>query len=316
MTRYQWLTVLTAGATLALIAVGAIVRTTGSGLGCPDWPLCQGGLIPPAERTAIIEYSHRTLAAVVGLLIVATAIVTLRLRREDAAARGLAVASLPLLGLQAWLGRETVLRELPAELVAFHLGAALLLLSVMVLLAAFAVLGERRELVATEERRGFTRVALGGAAVTAGVLIVGAYVVGADATTACTTWPECRQAPIPFVDGERAQHIHWLHRITVIAGLAAVAVVVLAAEKLREPSDGVRRGARLLLALYVAQIAIGALNVWTRFSDAALVAHLAVGSAIWASMVLLVVAGRFRRELPAREPSLAPARGETSGARA
>ena len=113
-----------------------------------------------------------------------------------------------------------------------------------------------------------------------------------------------------------AQHIHWLHRITVIAGLAAVAVVVLAAEKLREPSDGVRRGARLLLALYVAQIAIGALNVWTRFSDAALVAHLAVGSAIWASMVLLVVAGRFRRELPAREPSLAPARGETSGARA
>ena len=115
MTRYQWLTVLTAGATLALIAVGAIVRTTGSGLGCPDWPLCQGGLIPPAERTAIIEYSHRTLAAVVGLLIVATAIVTLRLRREDAAARGLAVASLPLLGLQAWLGRETVLRELPGR---------------------------------------------------------------------------------------------------------------------------------------------------------------------------------------------------------
>ncbi|MEX2551444.1 MAG: COX15/CtaA family protein, partial [Actinomycetota bacterium] len=43
-------------ATILLIAMGSVVRTTGSGLGCPDWPLCHGGLVPPRERTAMIEW--------------------------------------------------------------------------------------------------------------------------------------------------------------------------------------------------------------------------------------------------------------------
>ena len=184
MTRYQWLTLVTAAATLALIAAGAVVRTTQSGLGCPDWPLCHGRLIPPAEQTAIIEYTHRSLASVVGVLVVAAAAVTLRTRRHDASARALAIASLPLLAFQAWIGKVTVERELPAEVVTLHLGTALILFAVLSLIAAFAFLGQRRERVDTAERRGFQRVAAGASAVTAVVLLIGAYVVGSDATTA------------------------------------------------------------------------------------------------------------------------------------
>ena len=317
MTRYQWLTLVTAVATLALIAVGAVVRTTQSGLGCPDWPLCHGRLIPPAEQAAIIEYTHRSLASVVGVLVIATAAVTLRTRRHDTSARALAVASLPLLGLQAWLGKVTVERELPAEIVTFHLGTALILFAVLSLIAAFAFLGQRRERVDTAERRSFQRVAIGASAVTAVVLLIGAYVVGSEATTACTTWPSCAEAPVPFVDGGRLQSIHWLHRITVLGGLAAVAVVAMAAANLREPSRELRRGGHALVGLYALQIAIGALNVWSGFAAAALVAHLAAGSAIWALLVLLVFAGRFRpatAEREAAEP--AAASGQPSGARA
>jgi len=53
--------------------MGAVVRATGSGLGCPDWPTCQGSWVPPLERKALIEYAHRSLAVGVGVLVLAMA---------------------------------------------------------------------------------------------------------------------------------------------------------------------------------------------------------------------------------------------------
>jgi heme A synthase len=67
MSGYARLATVSAVGVYLLIVFGAVVRVTGSGLGCPDWPLCHGRLVPPAETTAIIEYVHRTVAAVVGL---------------------------------------------------------------------------------------------------------------------------------------------------------------------------------------------------------------------------------------------------------
>ena len=316
LSRYQALTVVTAVATLALITVGALVRTTGSGLGCPDWPLCHGGLLPPLEKTAIIEYSHRTLASVVGALVVAVAVVSLRVRRDDRTVRALALAALPLLALQAWLGKIAVERELPAEVVTFHLATALILLALLALIAAFAVLGPGRRRVDSPQQRDFLRVAAGAAAVTAGVLLVGAYVVGSGAGFACTDWPGCPEAQVPFTDGGRLQHIHWLHRLTVLAGLAAIALVTLAATTLPEQTRLLRRAAWTLLGLYLLQVAIGALNVWTDFSEAARVAHLAAGSAIWALLVLIVVAGRYRAATTAADVAAPQQRRQATGVRA
>jgi len=296
MTRYQTLTIATAVATLILIAIGAIVRTTGSGLGCPDWPLCHGALLPPAEKTAIIEYSHRTAAAVVGFLVLSVAFVTFRYHWQDRALRVLVMLTLPLLALQAWFGKETVERELPPEVVAIHLATALVLLAILWVVAALAWLGPNRERIVSRDRAGFMRVALLGAAVTYLVLLGGAYVVGADATAACQTWPGCAQAPIPFFDGAREQHIHWLHRFMVVGGLVAVMWVTAAGEMLRDAGPMLKRAVRLVATLYLVQILVGASNIWTDFSEASRVAHLALGSAIWALLVLIVVAGRYRRQ--------------------
>jgi heme A synthase len=308
LTRYQLLTVVTTAFTLILIAVGALVRTTGSGLGCPDWPLCHGQLVPPLERTAIIEYSHRTLAAVTGLLIVTTSAVTLLTRRRDRPARLLAVIALPLLATQAILGKITVERELPPEIVAIHLGTALVLVALLAIIAAFAVLGEGRVRLDSAERAAYLRKVTIVVALIAGVLLIGAYVVGAGATTGCITWPACAQAPIPFVEGGAAQHIHWLHRLTVLVGLAGIAWLLFEAERLDEETQGLRLGARVLVVLYGLQILIGALNVWSKFAAYALVSHLAVAAAIWVTLVLMHIAGRYAAEpATAREQSRHPA---------
>ncbi|HJM75969.1 MAG TPA: COX15/CtaA family protein [Dehalococcoidia bacterium] len=311
LTGYETLAVVTAVATLALIAVGALVRTTGSGLGCPDWPLCQGGLIPPMEREAIIEYLHRTLASVVGLLIVTTAAFTWRLRRDDRPLVTLALVSLPLLALQAWLGKVTVERELPAEVVAIHLSTALILFAVVSLIAAFVVQGPARRRIESVERASLQRVAMIAATVTAVVMVIGAYVVGTDAGFACTGWPGCPEAQAPFVNGERLQHIHWLHRFTVLGGLLAIGFLGLVASNQRTPSLMLQRAVYAVLALYGAQIVIGGLNIWSDFSDAARVGHLAVGSAIWALLVVIVVAGRYERV--ASDEVATRAAAETSG---
>lgn len=295
MTRYQALAVTTVCATLVLITIGAVVRTTGSGLGCPDWPLCHGQLIPPAERTAIIEFTHRSAAAIVGLLIVATAGVALLRHRGDTVVRNLAVASLVLLAVQAWLGKETVERELPPEIVTLHLATALTLLAVLSVLTVFAFYGPDRRRIEGSERASFVRLAAIAAAVLMVILLGGSYVVGSNSTTACTTWPGCLQAPIPFVDGVLEQHIHWAHRLSTLVGFGAVGFVALSATTLRGPNaERIGVASMALLGLYGAQMLIGAANIWTTFSDVVRASHLAAGAALWALAVVLVVAAAYQ----------------------
>src|ERR1700716_3497017 len=95
------------------IALGGVVRVSGSGLGCPDWPLCHGRPYPPADAHAIIEYSHRAVGTVMGFLIIATVVlawVVFRSRRPIVAW----LASASLIGVVGGgaLGAVVVANEL------------------------------------------------------------------------------------------------------------------------------------------------------------------------------------------------------------
>ena len=105
-------------ASLALVAaigqvtLGGVVRITDSGLGCPDWPLCHGKLIPPAEFHTLIEYSHRLSASLLGVLVLAAAVLAWKFHRTDRRLTSSTTLGLALVLVAAVLGGITVLTEL------------------------------------------------------------------------------------------------------------------------------------------------------------------------------------------------------------
>src|SRR5436305_12029436 len=105
MKLFRWLSIATAVAAFGLIVVGAVVRVSGSGLGCGnDWPLCHGSLVPLFDLPTFIEWNHRLFASLVALLSLATALWGWLRLREHRGLAWLATGAVGLVVLQALLG--------------------------------------------------------------------------------------------------------------------------------------------------------------------------------------------------------------------
>jgi len=120
----------------SLIFIGGYVSASGVGLTCPDWPLCPQGLLP--HKDFIIEYTHRSVAATTGMLVLATAIFTVKTRTTP---RGMKVASIIAAGAvvgQIALGAVVIVERLQAILVTAHLGLGMILFSMVLMTVVFA----------------------------------------------------------------------------------------------------------------------------------------------------------------------------------
>ena len=137
---FRRLAVVTALFAYLQIALGGVVRVSGSGLGCPDWPLCHGRPYPPADLHAIIEYSHRAVGSVTGVLIIATVgMAWIVFRKRRARVAWLATASLIGVLGEGVLGGVVVAQELSPWLVLAHLGLAMMILGFLVATAVAAM---------------------------------------------------------------------------------------------------------------------------------------------------------------------------------
>src|SRR5712671_2397417 len=139
MKAFRALSVATAAVTYALVVLGGVVRVSGSGLGCPDWPLCHGHLLPPLNLHAIIEYSHRTTASLTSALVLLTAAVAWLAWRKRRDLVIPATVALGLLIVQVVLGAITVRLELPPMIVLAHLATAMALLAAVCVTAVAAM---------------------------------------------------------------------------------------------------------------------------------------------------------------------------------
>jgi protoheme IX farnesyltransferase len=304
LNRFAKLAVAASIATYVLIVVGGLVRATDSGLGCPDWPACFGQWVPPPELHAWIEHSHRLVAALaVGPLVAAVGLITLFSgRRRD---RTLLVAALVtgiLVILQALLGGQVVIQQLRAELVTIHLAMALTVLGLTIVIAERATNGA---LPAAAVGLPGRLVSITGIAVFAQMLL-GSWVSGTGAGLAFPDFPLMNGGLWPTALPAAAV-VQLAHRALAVA----VALLVLwTARRVRRTAMSTRTRwlAGLAVVLVVVQIGLGAANVWSRLSALFVVPHLAVGAALWATIVLLYL-GLRRSAAP--EPSRAVAEGGT-----
>ena len=270
-TRLAWTA---ATFTYLLIILGAIVRISGSGMGCGEhWPLCNGRLLPPLDVPTMIEYGHRLAAAAVSVLVVALAGYAWWLKRGVGSGEWYrpgtaAYVALGLLVVQVLLGAVTVKLRLPPWTVILHLGTAMLLLATLMIAA-------RGPGLTPGSRPGLVDVlALALSFVT---VLFGALTANLGAASACLGFPLCNGQLLPA--GNYLQHIHWTHRLLAytLAGY-----VLWWALRTR------RRGAWYVVALVAVQVGIAGAMVLFALPQALRALHVAVGAGVWAALVLAV----------------------------
>jgi protoheme IX farnesyltransferase len=276
--RYRALVYASLVASFLVVVWGGVVRITGSGLGCPDWPLCHGQFLPSLDPATRIEWFHRFLAIAGGLTVAAVVLWSLVVYRADRRILTLAIIAAVLYPLQAVLGAITVMLELPPEWVTVHLANAELLLATLTILAVVV----RWPTIARASSAGWTWLALAAAVGTFVLLVSGAYVRGADATTGCLGWPLCGDLAFPTVGPSATAMLH--RYVAAIVGLLVVAACV-EAWRHRRDAPGLGPLAIATGVIFLAQVAIGAANPLTGFSPWALGAHPAVASLLWCSVV-------------------------------
>src|SRR3954447_17732152 len=283
--RYAQVTLVALAALAMIVLTGAGVRLSGSGLGCPDWPKCYGGTTPPLESHAVIEYTNRLITGIVGLAVIAAALLAW-FRRPYRWHLALFGGLLPV-GVvgQAILGALVVKYHLAPGLVMCHF-----ILSMMLLDAAFALAWCSRY-ESWERRRSTDRLGVWAvrALIPLGQLTI---LVG---TIATASGPHAGAHGTELVHRfsfEGAKTLEWVvQRHAVIAavyGLAAIGVWFL----LRRPG-GDRRAAKpltIVLGLLALQGVIGAFQWYLKLPGEIVWVHVAVATCNWLAMLWTVAA--------------------------
>lgn len=296
LTSFQRLALWTTATTYFLILVGGLVRASGAGLGCPDWPRCFGSWIPPASAASLppqfdpsqfnpflmwTEYLNRLLGASVGILIFATAVSAWRHHRRDPHILWTTIAAFLLVGFEGWLGGRVVAHELAAWIVTAHLIVAIII--VQLLLYATYASGVTGATSATGAKgaTGAVAVLIALTLLQAGVgtQVRGAVDHALDSGIA-------RELAIGTVG-----RLDFIHRDLAFVVLMAATVVTL---WLLSKRSALVSWAFVVLALAGLQIAVGLYMAYGYLLPAAQVAHLTLSSLLLGAETVLWLNSRSR----------------------
>lgn len=279
------------GYNLLVILWGAVVRATGSGAGCGShWPLCQGELAPRSPQLeTLIELSHRLSSGVALISVLILLFWAFRAFPGGHIVRKGAVAALVLMLMEALLGAGLVLFEYVAfnqsvaraYWMAGHLVNTFLLLAAMTLTAWWAS--------GNPPWRWRGQGTVSGLLALAWLLLLALGVSGA--ITALGDTLALTGGISPTESALVAQLValriyHPLFALIVGASLAGIAWVLM----LRRPGPVTQRWGRLLIAIFIAELVVGAINVALKAPVWMQVIHLLLADLLWITLILLTAA--------------------------
>lgn len=312
LSTFERLAIVTTVLTYVLILVGGLVRASGAGLGCPDWPRCFGTWVPPLSADALpsefepsqfnaalmwTEYLNRLLGAAVGLLILTTCIVAWRQHRRRPHVLVPVAAALLLTGYQGWLGGRVVAHELAPWIVTAHLIVALLIVSLLLYATTYALLAAGGEL---PRARGHHRPIEWATAVVIGLTLaqvtLGTQVRGGVDDAVAREVP--RSSALSAVGS--IDHWHRNSALVVLAGTLMLAVLAVLAARGGRADPLLTRVAGVSALLASAQIGVGLVLAHAALPPPAQVAHLALASLLLGALTLLFLLARWS------QPRVAP----------
>ena len=290
---------------LCVVSLGAYVRLTDAGLGCPDWPGCYGTLTVPQSEAAILqaqttypdsavevgkawrEMAHRYLAGTLGLLVLAIFVLGWKARNEIKSSPYTSSFLLLLIGFQAMLGMWTVTMLLKPAIVSAHLLGGMSTLAVLSWLT-HRHWGYYSDSIVTRQR---LRLAIRLALVLLFMQIfLGGWTSTNYAALACTDFPTCHGAWLPDMDFKDAFHmvrelglskdgsalslasltaIQWTHRVGALVSFIYLGALGLTTLKYWQ----LKRWSILLLVALITQIALGISNLVLHLPLVLAVAH-------------------------------------------
>lgn len=268
--RFHKVAIINASLLWVIILSGGLVRLTDSGLGCPDWPLCDGGIVPESGWHSVIEYSNRVASAAIIVFTVVTWLASRRVRNPLPGLRGHALAAMLMSIGQIPLGGVTVLSDLHPLMVGSHFLLSIGALSSGVLLVITAhdqIHGRRR---ATTDRQGpFAAIAALSLLVT---VVTGVLVTAAG--------PHSGDDDVLERYGN-LENAAWLHvrAVGVLVVLMAVLAVWVWKEAPRDPLA--KRAVAVFLPVLAIQITIGEIQYRHGLPWQVIAAHLAVAGLVW-----------------------------------
>ena len=295
------------GAVLALcvVVLGAYVRLSDAGLGCPDWPGCYGTLTVPQSESAILnaqtaypnsmvmvgkawrEMAHRYLAGTLGLIVFALFVLSWRAKREINASPWLPTFLVLIIAFQAMLGMWTVTMLLKPAIVSAHLLGGMTTLAILVWLAHRHWGDYSASIIKSNNLEIAIRFAL---VILLMQIFLGGWTSTNYAALACTDFPTCHGVWMPEMDFKDAFHlvrdlgqsasggaltlasltaIQWTHRIGALITLIYLGILALNVLKYWQLKW---LGIALLVALCV-QISLGIANLILHLPLVLAVAH-------------------------------------------